>query len=107
MGTVAVTAIQNKVDRDYSMQFTPSFYLLRDLLRIIGEKHEEEPFGISFGDEAFIHLFDGATSRNETLTYSAYYAKHYPQAVFYFWNGHELEVMERRDFFSKLMKLAQ
>ena len=102
----AVKAIKDKVDHDYSMQFTPSYYLLRDLYRIIGEKPEEEQFGIAFADEQMVHLWDKNWSNdNQQSSYFQMYRDRYPHTIFYFWNGQDLEKMERVAFFTKLRQV--
>lgn len=102
----AVDAIKDKVDHDYAMKFTPSYYLLRDLYRIIAEKPEEEQFGIAFADEQMVHLWDRNWSNsNQQAAFFQVYRDRYPGTVFYFWNGQELEKMEREPFFTKLRQV--
>jgi hypothetical protein len=95
----ASDALKEVVDHAHTMGFTPSFYLLRDLYRIVAEKPEGDVYGVSFGAETFCHIHDRA---GELAMYHRYYRLIYPNAQFYLWGGEAWTQMECLLFFSKL-----
>jgi hypothetical protein len=92
-------ALKEIVDHAHSMGFTPSYYLLRDLYRIVAEKPEGDVYGVSFGAETFCHIHDRV---GELAMYQRYYRDTYPNSQFYFWDEEVWEQMECMPFFSKL-----